>query len=199
MPRLTEERKNERRAQIAEAAMQCFADKGFAATSMADIIAASGLSAGSLYSHFESKIDLVRHVSSTKLESTFGEVFKELTEPERVITPADVLERALEAAAGQRDKIRLLLHIWVESESDAELGAVARANLGAMRGRFQTLLTPWASAQVARPGDEAAVAGAVADALIATVQGFMVRLKLDPVQDADELAAALVLAARLPA
>lgn len=46
------------RAHILQAAMTCFAEKGYHRTTMDDIVAQSGLSKGALYWHFESKKDL---------------------------------------------------------------------------------------------------------------------------------------------
>jgi len=48
----------ERRAQILEAALACFSERGYHATTMDDLVAASGLSKGSLYWHFDSKEDV---------------------------------------------------------------------------------------------------------------------------------------------
>ena len=48
----------ERRNQILEAALTCFARNGYNGTSMDDIVAESGLSKGTLYWHFKSKRDL---------------------------------------------------------------------------------------------------------------------------------------------
>ena len=44
-----------RRAQILEAALRCFAEKGYHVATMDDLVRASGLSKGSLYWHFRSK------------------------------------------------------------------------------------------------------------------------------------------------
>ncbi len=54
-PRITPE---ERRDQILEAALNCFARTGYQGTSMDAIVAESGLSKGSLYWHFKSKREL---------------------------------------------------------------------------------------------------------------------------------------------
>ncbi|MFD0331885.1 TetR/AcrR family transcriptional regulator [Streptacidiphilus monticola] len=60
MPRLTDARKELRRTQIAEAAVRCFSRNGLERTSIADITAESGLSAGSIYAHYRNKADLVQ-------------------------------------------------------------------------------------------------------------------------------------------
>src|SRR6185295_9720563 len=73
VPKITEERREERRRQILDAAVACFARKGFHRASMQDIIAASGLSPGSIYCHFKGKEEIIeaiadeRHAQETAL------------------------------------------------------------------------------------------------------------------------------------
>jgi AcrR family transcriptional regulator len=52
------DRAEERRQQIMEAALACFARKGYHKTTMDDIVAESGLSKGTLYWYFKNKDDL---------------------------------------------------------------------------------------------------------------------------------------------
>jgi AcrR family transcriptional regulator len=52
------DRTEERRKQIMDAALACFARKGYHNTTMDDIVAESGLSKGTLYWYFKSKDDL---------------------------------------------------------------------------------------------------------------------------------------------
>lgn len=54
----TEAKKRTTREQILQAALTCFADKGYHKATMDDIVAESGMSKGSLYWHFKSKQDL---------------------------------------------------------------------------------------------------------------------------------------------
>jgi AcrR family transcriptional regulator len=48
-----------RRAQILEAAIRCFADKGYSGTTVDDIAALTGLSKGAIYHHFHSKREIL--------------------------------------------------------------------------------------------------------------------------------------------
>ena len=48
-----------RRAQILDAAIACFADKGYHGTSIDDIAARTHLSKGAIYHHFESKREIL--------------------------------------------------------------------------------------------------------------------------------------------
>lgn len=59
MPRLRPETARRRRKRIIEAALRCFAERGVHDTTMADIIAEAGMSAGSVYSWFQGKEDII--------------------------------------------------------------------------------------------------------------------------------------------
>ena len=68
MPRLTEATKQARRAQIINAAFTCFTAKGYSNTSMSDIIKESGLSSGSIYSHFDGKGDILHATVQQRID-----------------------------------------------------------------------------------------------------------------------------------
>src|ERR1700710_1732750 len=59
MPRVGQAHLDARRPQIVDAARARFASHGFARTSMADLVAASGLSIGAIYRYFSSKDEIV--------------------------------------------------------------------------------------------------------------------------------------------
>lgn len=63
MPRVSEEHRERRRQQILDAAQVCFSRKGFHETSLQEIFAESGLSAGAVYRYFKSKDELVRAIA----------------------------------------------------------------------------------------------------------------------------------------
>lgn len=58
---------HKRRQEILAAAMKCFADKGFKATTMQDIARAVGMSAGNLYNYFEGKDSIVEELARREL------------------------------------------------------------------------------------------------------------------------------------
>jgi AcrR family transcriptional regulator len=59
MPRVSKEHRQARHDQILNAALECFAKKGFHRTSMRDIFSKAGLSAGAVYLHFFCKEDII--------------------------------------------------------------------------------------------------------------------------------------------
>ena len=67
MPKISAEKRTERRGQILNAAWRCFQREGLHVTTMNEIIRASGLSAGAVYSYFENKEDLILAALTTSL------------------------------------------------------------------------------------------------------------------------------------
>jgi TetR/AcrR family transcriptional regulator, transcriptional repressor of aconitase len=59
MPKVTPQYRDARRDQILAAARRCFLRDGFHATSMQDLFAEAGLSAGAVYGYFASKDDVI--------------------------------------------------------------------------------------------------------------------------------------------
>lgn len=58
-----------RRRQIVDAAMACFRRRGFHQTSMQEICAEAGISAGALYRYFPSKADIIVAISEEELRT----------------------------------------------------------------------------------------------------------------------------------
>src|SRR5439155_829870 len=59
MPRVSQEHEQEVRDRIVRAALQVFAERGFHRATMQDIVRASGLSVGAIYTYFKSKSELI--------------------------------------------------------------------------------------------------------------------------------------------
>jgi AcrR family transcriptional regulator len=58
MPKISEERKTERREQILAAARRCFAERGYEGATVAKLEEATGLSRGAIFNYFSSKDEL---------------------------------------------------------------------------------------------------------------------------------------------
>lgn len=160
MPRLTEERRRDRREQIAAAALDCFAVQGIADTSMADIIKAAGLSAGSIYSHFEGKADLMRFVAAGVLDARTRDL-------STTSTSAD-FARAMLGPVDSR-MANILLQVWSESARDPLLAALVKDNLSGFRTVFDSKVRGTTGS-----------ADPSFDKVQMLMQGYIVRLAIDP-------------------
>jgi AcrR family transcriptional regulator len=72
MPKISAAHEQQRRTQILQAAMHCFARQGYHATSMDDVVRESGLSVGAIYSYFPSKEDLFLALSDHRADQTLA-------------------------------------------------------------------------------------------------------------------------------
>ena len=70
MPKVTVEHKEARRRQVLDAALACFEAKGLHGTTMQDIITASGLSAGAIYTYFASKDAIIEAIADERHHAT---------------------------------------------------------------------------------------------------------------------------------
>jgi AcrR family transcriptional regulator len=109
-----------RREEILEAAEMCFARQGFHQTTISDVIRESGLSAGCIYTHFDSKEDLIqaigerRHARDSALLAARGDGSQPL-ESLRAIARAFVGD--LQKEQGLRSR-RVALQLWAEALRD---------------------------------------------------------------------------------
>ena len=71
MPKLSATRTAARRRQILDAAIVCFAERGFHKSTLQDVVRISGLSPGSIYSHFASKDEIIHAVIEGATATTF--------------------------------------------------------------------------------------------------------------------------------
>ena len=197
MPRLTDATKAARRAQIIEAAIDCFLDHGYTNTSMSDIIKASGLSSGSIYSHFSGKEDILISAINERLNNV-----KELygAFPEGA-GPQDLLE-AIYTNQLVSENFSAMLRIRLESLHAPEIAKATADIIPLLQGIITQTLTPWAVEQLSvlheinpnpaqrTPEQEALItdyARDTADAFMMVFQGFMLRSFFGTPEEKDRL------------
>ena len=185
MPRLTDATKAARRAQIIEAAIDCFLNHGYTNTSMSDIIKASGLSSGSIYSHFSGKEDILISAINERLNNV-KELYAALPEG---AGPQDILE-TIYTNQLVNENFSAMLRIRLESLHAPEVARVTTDIIPLLQGIITQTLTPWAVDQLSvlheinpdpaqrTPEQEALItdyARDTADAFMMVFQGFMLR------------------------
>jgi len=176
MPKISEERREQRRAQIMAAAVRCFSRSGYHRTSMTDIIKESGLSAGAIYGYFSGKQDLIHAVARSVMEGRFSEL-SALSEG-HVLTPAEIASNLIQ---GLRATLPtgMLLQVWSEATVDEELHAMFQELVGSIKSNVSQLLERWADVHSDEiDEDSASWAVKSAPVLIAVVVGFVLQSTL---------------------
>jgi AcrR family transcriptional regulator len=129
-PRLgrSAERWQERRREVVDTAAALFAERGYHATSIEDLVQATGLQRGGLYHYIDSKADLLIQIHERFIEPLLAEARSIAAED----GTADVVLRKLAVAlmndiATYRDQVTVFLHEWRVIESEPEWKAVRKA------------------------------------------------------------------------
>jgi AcrR family transcriptional regulator len=165
MPKVGQAYLDARRQQIVDAARARFTSHGFAGTSMADIVAESGLSTGSIYRYFTSKDEIIVAVCEQG-----SEAFPSALTVEAV---TDFLEH-VRALARDKGHARLVAQIYAEAALSPVLAAIVAQQLAEMRTAVVDLI----------PDDSPNDARQIAEAFVTICSGYSqqlaVRGDLDP-------------------
>ena len=193
MPRVSQQHRDARRDQILSAARRCFLRDGFHATSMQDLFAESGLSAGAVYRYFAGKDDVILAIAEDNMHEVLALINQVATaDPGRsageVVADALALIQAKHDADGVGGTAVL---VWSEALRNPELAAKLRALLAGMLDDFTRL-----AADHQRAGDlpGGVAPGAIARALVALMAGSILQLTIlgpDAVSDIADAARAL--------
>ncbi len=165
MPKVSQAHLDARRQQIVDAARARFASHGFARTSMADIVAESGLSNGAIYRYFTSKDEIVVAVCEQAGEAL----------PMALTAPAvDGFLEHVRALARESDHARLVAQIYAEAAVSPPLAVVVQQQLAALRAAVAELV----------PDGRREHAGQIAEAFVAVCSSYSqqlaIRGDLDP-------------------
>ncbi|WP_265443783.1 TetR/AcrR family transcriptional regulator [Flexivirga meconopsidis] len=140
MPRISEERRAQRRDQIVRAGTRCAIRSGLDGMTMAQVIRESGLSAGAVYGYFAGKADLVAAIVDSQLDEIVGllhgfAVADELPDiPALMKTLTDEIERLAQSPDG--DLSVMILLSWGDA-------AKSQASRRLIKGRLQTVIKEW--------------------------------------------------------
>jgi AcrR family transcriptional regulator len=205
VPYITDARRAARRAEMIAAARRCFARDGFHQTSMPDIAAEAGLSAGAFYRYFPSKDDIVFEVAQQAFATVFGPV-DELLDAEGPVGVADLVEAVTRSIAGPPptdaagaavpvdEMLRCVVQTWAELLRSPRLHERAQAAFEHRRDRLgEALRRGIRAGTVSRELDPEA-GGAV---LVAVLLGFLLERVAFGVDDAEAVDAFVGAARRL--
>ncbi|MHC4219494.1 MAG: TetR/AcrR family transcriptional regulator [Planctomycetota bacterium] len=139
----------QRRRQLLDAALPCFARKGYRGTTTAELASAAGITPPILYRHFESKRDLfavLLNEAAARLVESWRKRLDGVGDPRR---RRRALADAVSAAWGTADQ-RLILRAMSEAEGDAVIAGGVQRSLQRIRGFVAGELKTLQDARVVR-------------------------------------------------
>ena len=175
MPRLSEQTREKRRQHILTSAWRCFSRNGFHATSIEDVIAATGMSSSAVYRYFRSKEEIIRASAEIGV-ARVGDIFVGLLERDPCPTPAETLallvaELHARTENPEYDMSRVALQTWAEALRDPVLHEHARASYRDALYQIAVLTERWRVAGYHPPNADT---NAVAATLFTVMHGLIV-------------------------
>ncbi len=182
MPRVTREHLDARRRQIMDGAIECFARQGFHRTTMQDIVAASGLSAGALYRYFRAKEDIVAAIA----EEHHAEEAAALARADASVEVGEALRQLVQVSLGRLDDDgerrwrRVTVQLWAEALRDERVMSIVRSGLDEP---LESLAATFQRARHKGQIDPAFDPGGLARVCAALFQGLVLQQAWDPTLD----------------
>jgi len=175
MPRLSDTTRAQRRQHVLTSAWRCFSRDGFHATSMDDIIAATGMSSSAVYRYFRSKEEIIR-ASAEEGIVRLREIFVALLDRDPCPDPAETLTHLVEELHRRTenpdyDMTRLALQTWAETLRDPVLQHRARQVFVDALEHITELAQRWCDNGYLPPDADTK---AVAATLLSIMQGLIV-------------------------
>lgn len=146
MPKVSDEHRTEKRQQIIAATLRCVERDGFHKTTMAAVVQESGLSAGSVYTYFRGKHEIIHAIASSGVTGVRDAINRLLPAAGSGESPPPP-ERALEAATQHLLDLseqlginlpRIALQTWAEAARDPEFLALMAPEARGIRAAWRS-------------------------------------------------------------
>ena len=141
MPRVSEDHLQRRRQQIMDAARRCFIRKGFHQTSMQDVFAESGLSAGAVYRYFKSKNAIIYAIATEKQGSAVR-LLEEIIKEDPLPPFEEIIERLMthvQSILIDDGAFRIAPQVWAEALHDPAYQVIVAELFAGLRARWTVL------------------------------------------------------------
>jgi len=196
MPRISEARREAKRAEIVAAARRCFSRDGFHQTSMPDIAAEAGVSTGAPYRYFPGKEELILEIAGDAFRLVLGPL-EALVDDDRSLSVADLVVASLGPtsagapldAAGHEvpveELLRCAVQAWGELLRHDDLRRRAVEGFDAVRARVADALRRGQQAGTVSAGLDPDRAARVVMALL---HGFILQRVAFGLEDLDAFA-----------
>jgi AcrR family transcriptional regulator len=177
MPKVTQAYLDARREQILDAARRCFVRNGFHETSMQDVFAESGLSAGAVYRYFKGKDDMIVAIAEQNMRDVIALIHTLATQPHAEglgAALAEVLDVVRDKHA-REDLGAMAVLVWSEQLRNSDLAKQFETSLNRMRDDLAEVVRGHQKHGAVPKGAEPQ---AVAGLLMAIIPGFILQLAL---------------------
>lgn len=165
-----------KRRAILDAAVGCFAEKGFERTTTADICRAARISSGSLFHYFPSKRAVFTAIFTDDAQTTADQLAEAAKADDPWTSLLDVVE-AQTSLVTIPGVVRLILEAAAQAARDEEFAELIRRNERALRDGLTVLVARAVDAGRIDPGMSPRAAGSWVAALI---DALISRTSLDP-------------------
>jgi AcrR family transcriptional regulator len=177
MPKVSDAYRQARRDEIVAATLRAISRRGLRALTMADIIEESGLSAGSVYSHFTTKDEIIELVAARVIGERAGRLSAAADDTPR--PPLEVVQWWMTGLESDAFRFGAVLQIWGEAASDPGIRAVVERRMAEIEDAFTTAAERWLTAI----GGDPSAARATGRAMLMVCQGYIVRAAVLGPQD----------------
>lgn len=150
MPKVSREHMQARRDQIAHAATKQFTERGVHATSMANIVTASGLSTGAIYRHFTSRDDIITYVAHTTMDIAISDI-RALLHTEPLPRPRQAVALIAESINDSAAAPGFIVQLWGEAVVNPSVRAAANQFHTNLFRVLHDYLITWLTGQGIKP------------------------------------------------
>lgn len=180
MPKVSQQYMDARREQILDAARRCFLRDGFHSTSMQDLFAEAGLSAGAVYRYFASKDEMILAIAEENMRDVLDMTHTAATNLQGGSIGAVVAEilDVVRAKSAEGQLAGMAVLVWSEAMRNRSLARKLDQLLARMRADFVTLIREHQD-----HGDlpTSVTAEAIGSTMISLLPGYILQLALlDP-------------------
>ena len=172
-----QQRSQETRQRLLEAATRLFSQQGYEATGVAEICAIAGVSKGAFYHHFESKQAVFLALLEdwlARLDAAFTTVRQDSSDvPQAVVRMADMAGGVLASSGVQ---ISIMLEFWMQAYRDPQVWEAAAAPYQRYQQYFAAMVEEGVRQGSLRPVDPQLAART----LVSLAMGLLLQAVFDP-------------------
>ena len=183
MPRVTDEYRQHQRDRIRDALIACVRRKGFHRTSMSDVIAESGMSAGAIYGYYKGKSEIIRDVAQGVVTVDPDALLASLGED--LQGPAGLIRAFTTRVSLTVGDHPILLQIWAEAATDKQIAQLIEEIIDRIRDVYEGYLVTFYKRQGRTTAKAKRLAASQAPVMLSLSQGYILQSALVPDFDSD--------------